>query len=206
MPSASGTTTAPLHLTCGGIPAPGALYRPLRTLVSVLMCSIRDRRSPQSNYWRTGRPRTDAQAFTGSSSRLRCESINLSLPVCPLMLSPAVYVSVYSQVCKDSLLVGRGVYVLPHSLSFAPFAIVVGLGLENMLYAESTTGNSFAFVRILVCVWCGHVSCQKANALIRSLRRRCGFSQLRSQGGTRARLRPSSCARSVRCVLSLRCE
>ena len=90
-----GTTTAPLHLTCGGIPALGAPYRSLHTFVNVLMFSIRDRRSrlrSRSNYWRTGRPHTDvlAQASTGSSSRPHCEFSNLSLPLRLLMLNLTV--------------------------------------------------------------------------------------------------------------------
>ncbi|KAI0709719.1 iron permease [Earliella scabrosa] len=78
------------------------------------------------------------------------------------------YLPVYFQACKDSSPVGSGVNVLPYSLSIAPFAIVaggtatamnkykpqnviawacivVGMGLQSTLHADSAVRNWIGF-------------------------------------------------------------
>ncbi|KAM5544688.1 hypothetical protein V8D89_001586 [Ganoderma adspersum] len=78
------------------------------------------------------------------------------------------YLPVYFQACKDSSPVGSGVNVLPYSLSIAPFAIVaggtatgmnkykpqnviawgcivIGMGLQSTLHADSATRNWIGF-------------------------------------------------------------
>ena len=79
-----------------------------------------------------------------------------------------VYLPVYFQACKDASPIKSGIDVLPYSLSIAPFAIiaggtasamgrykpqnvlawvciVVGMGLQSTLHAESATRNWIGF-------------------------------------------------------------